>query len=51
LDREELTGMERMGEKSAAKLVAAIEKSKGTTGGRTGQGARPNGGEVIWILS
>jgi DNA ligase (NAD+) len=31
LDREELTGMERMGEKSAAKLVAAIEKSKGTT--------------------
>jgi DNA ligase (NAD+) len=31
LAREELTGMERMGEKSAAKLVAAIEKSKGTT--------------------
>jgi DNA ligase (NAD+) len=31
LDREELTGKERMGEKSAAKLVAAIEKSKGTT--------------------
>lgn len=29
LDREELTGMERMGEKSASNLLAAIENSKG----------------------
>ncbi|MGH8223947.1 MAG: NAD-dependent DNA ligase LigA [Woeseiaceae bacterium] len=31
LTREDLTGLERMGEKSAAKLLAAIERSKQTT--------------------
>jgi len=31
LDRDELAGMERMGQKSADKLIAAIEQSKHTT--------------------
>ncbi len=34
LSVESLTGLERMGEKSAAKLVAALERSKQTTLGR-----------------
>ncbi|MCP5264577.1 MAG: NAD-dependent DNA ligase LigA [Burkholderiaceae bacterium] len=53
LDAESLAGLDRMGEKSAAKLVAAIERSKKTTLARFlyGLGIRHVGEEVARVLA